>query len=80
MNRDVMQSVNLEVYRRFPEMKGIRPKVQQRQAAKALPENLPKTYLLTYQTLPASPAPSLHRTVRVVVDEQGKIIKISTSR
>lgn len=80
MDRVMMQKINNEVYRRFPEMKGTQPKIQPRQSAKTLPETGKPTFVFTYQTVTASPVPSLHRRVRVVVDEQGKILKISTSR
>jgi len=80
MNRELLQSINREVYRRFPEMKGVRPKMQSRSSPKALPEGQDKTFVLVYQMLAAPPEVPISRTVRVVVSGEGKILKISTSR
>lgn len=80
MNRVLLLSINREVYRRFPEMKGVRPKMQARSSPKALPEGLEKTFVLVYQTPAAPPQVPISRTVRVVVSAEGKILKISTSR
>jgi hypothetical protein len=79
MNPSAVQTVCNEVYRRFPDFSGIKPKVQ---AQKISTNSSPgKTYLLTYhQSAHLGGGKVLPRWVRVVADESGKILKISTSR
>jgi hypothetical protein len=66
-----ISAINQEVYRRFPELKGVKPRLQK----------IDRNTLLLYQAeinLPEQK--SLHRSVRVVVNERGEILKMSTSR
>jgi hypothetical protein len=71
MDHSLLPPINQEVYRRFPELRGVKPSLQK----------LAQNTLLIYQGLVTLPGnKSLQRNVRVVVNEQGKIIKISTSR
>ncbi len=81
MNADVIQSINHEIYRRFPEVKGKKPRVQLQEIAQSRQIAKAKTYLLIYtaQAVTANQK-TLPRLVRVVADEQGKILKVSTSR
>jgi len=61
-----------EVYRQFPEVKGASPKIT----------NLPgdKYQLVFNRKVKTEDGKTLPRTVRVVADETGRIIKLSTSR
>ncbi len=71
MDHLLLPPINQEVYRRFPELRGVKPSMQK----------IAQNTLLIYQSqviLPGNKA--LQRSVRVVVNEQGKIVKISTSR
>jgi hypothetical protein len=79
MNSSTVQMVSKEVYRQFPDFSGVKPKVQaQKSPSRASSE---KTYLLTYhQNAHLGTGKVLPRWVRVVADEGGKILKISTSR
>ena len=71
MDAPSITNINKEVYKRFPEFNGIKPKVQK----------LDRNFLLIYQTQVRMPdARNLYRSIRVVVDEHGEIVKISTSR
>jgi len=71
MDAPSITNINKEVYKRFPEFNGIKPKVQK----------LDRNFLLIYQTQVRMPdARNLYRSIRVVVDEYGEIVKISTSR
>jgi hypothetical protein len=73
-----LEAINKEVYRRFPEIKGKRPRVQLQRSPD--PGKSP-AYLLVYQgRLAVSTNKSLPFSVRVVVDERGKILKLSSSR
>ena len=77
MKIETVQSISKQVYRRFPEFKGIKPKVR----SQSTPKTDQKTYLLTYATRARIDEERfLDRWIRVVVDESGKIIKLSTSR
>ena len=74
MKRDLINTISQEVYRRFPDLAGVRPKVK-------LQRSSPQSFLLTFQSRATLPGgKSLPRLVRVVANEQGKILKISTSR
>lgn len=79
MKSSAIQMVSKEVYRRFPDFAGVKPKVQAQESnAGAFVE---KTYLLTFHhNAHLDSNKVLPRWVRVVVDESGKILKISTSR
>ncbi len=78
MNNSAIQRVSKEVYRRFSDFSGVKPKVQaQKSPAGAFAD---KTYLLTFhQNARLGDGKVLPRWVRVVADESGKILKISTS-
>lgn len=77
MKIETVQEISKQVYRRFPEFKGIKPKVRSQQTA----QTTRHTYLLTYATrAKLAEDKFLERWVRVVADEAGKIIKISTSK
>jgi hypothetical protein len=72
MNRQILDSVCSQIYRRFPEVSGSQPKVQSRPDDHAL---------LVFQGKgKTADGKSITRTVRVVVDPAGKITKVSTSR
>ena len=76
MDAKALQKISNQVYRQFPEMKGIKPKTRQQTGAiaKAI------TYTLTYQTkVETSDGRMMPRTVRVVATEAGAIMKITTS-
>ena len=80
MKREAINSVNSKVYRQFPEVKGKSPKVSLQNSKTGNPGS-PKTYLMVYSgTKITSDNKSIRRIVRVVANEKGKILKISTSR
>ena len=79
MKSNAVQMVSKEVYRRFPDFSGVKPKVQTQNPPDSTSAG--KTYLLTYhQNAKLGSGKVLPRWIRVVADEVGKIIKISTSR
>jgi hypothetical protein len=85
MKQEIIQSISKEIYRRFPEVTGARPKVRplanDPSVAQAKSISPTTAYLFTF-TSQASvfEDKTITRWVRVVVSEQGKILKISTSR
>jgi hypothetical protein len=81
MNRDLLQMINKEVYRRFPEVKDKPPRIQKQEVVNNRAISKPPTYLLIYRgQVSTADQKMMPRLVRVVVNEQGKILKISTSR
>ncbi len=74
MDPKIVNSVSSQIYRRFPEVNGVRPKVQQQSQTGS-------TYLLIFKgSARTADGKTLPRIVRATVDEQGKILKVSTSR
>jgi hypothetical protein len=79
MNSSAVQMVSKEVYRRFPDFSGVKPKVQAQNSPASASTD--KTYLLIYHlNALLGSGKVLPRWVRIVADERGKILKISTSR
>jgi hypothetical protein len=76
MDQNIKQRIARHVSRSFPEMDGVRPSVRQQGD-----KNGNGQYLLIFKgksTLPGGE--TMNRIVRVVADESGKIIRMSTSR
>lgn len=84
MKPQVLKAVIAQVQRRFPELAGCQPKVRLQHAPQPKSAGGHLTYLLTFQTTTqlhsATGDKPLQRWVRVVVDESGKILKMTTSR
>ena len=75
-----IDSIAKQVYRQFPEIKEARPVVQSQAGAKT-PGAAADQFLLTFKGHGQGPGgQTIQRIVRVVADERGKVIKISTSR
>ena len=77
MEKDALDRVSKQVARSFPEMGGVRPSVRRQESpATGIPQ-----FLLIYKgsgTLPGGR--TISRIVRVVADEHGQIVRISTSK
>jgi len=72
MNAQILANVCDQVYRRFPEVSGKRPTVQNRPGSQ---------FLLIFRGVSRSAdGRSIAHTIRVVASEAGKIIKITSSR
>lgn len=80
IERSLIKAINLQIYKRFPEVSGKNPRIQKRKSDQ--PQTQEKqTYLLTYNgQVQLSAERLLPRSIRVVVDEDGNILKITTSR
>jgi hypothetical protein len=72
-----LKSISQEVYKKFPELNGVPPEVQNRNPPNA--KTMPQQYLLIFKGTPLAPK-SIVRVVRVTADTDGKVIKISTSK
>jgi hypothetical protein len=74
MEKSTIQKVTRQVIRTFPEMDGVAPTVRPQ------PEGADQ-FLLTYKGKASLPGgKSLTRIVRVVANDRGQILRISTSR
>ncbi len=75
MKAKLIDKVSLEVYRKHPDLKGVKPKVTPREGDKS------SDTLLVYQKKISGPGgKKINRIVRAVVDEKGKVKKLSTSK
>lgn len=84
MDPKTLKNVIAQVHRRFPEVAGCQPKVHLQQGPQPKSAAGLSVYLLTFHNLKKTQTGNGERTilrwVRVVVNENGKILKISTSR
>jgi hypothetical protein len=81
MNEKLIENISREVYRRFPELRGKRPRVQPFSLERSSLPNASPKFLLTFQGHAITATnKSLPTVVRVVVSAQGKILKMSMSR
>jgi len=81
MKEQTLQAINDDIYRRFPAVKGKKPRVNLQHISDSRSIGKTPTYLLVYQSQVKLPNnKSLPYWVRVVADPHGKILKISTSR
>ena len=78
MNAKSVQTIQKQIYRRFPEVDGARPSVKSQPSPKGRAAK--DTYLLTFRGKVKESGRSFSRTVRVVANDSGKILKVSTSR
>lgn len=72
MNQETMKKVCEQIYKRFPDVQGSKPKVRAYEQDQAL--------LIFQGKGTTADGRSIPRTVRVVVNPDGKIKKVSTSR
>jgi hypothetical protein len=72
MDKKLMTSICNQVYARFPEVKGTPPKLQ--------PFGESSQLLVFKGQVTAADGKSISRIVRVVITQDGKISKITTSR
>ena len=71
MDSAQIMSVNRQIYSQYPEFSGIKPSIQQQG----------DNFVLTYKTkITLNTGKSLNRNLRLVVDQAGNMLKISTSR
>jgi hypothetical protein len=81
MDTRTLKSISSQVYLRFPEVQGSQPKVQTQAVPQTKPAPVSTTYLIIYRgSAKTQDGKLISRTVRVVANAQGKILKITTSR
>lgn len=72
MDQRILTGICSQIYQRFPDLRGVKPKVQEYEG---------KHVLLIFKGSSATAdGRSLARTVRAVVTPEGKITKVTTSR
>ncbi len=77
MKRSIIAKLNCQVTEKFPEMKGVCPTVRRGPQLKGGDQR----YTLTYKGKADLPGGrKISRIVRVVADEEGRILRISTSK
>ncbi|MGD8813530.1 MAG: hypothetical protein PVI78_03545 [Anaerolineales bacterium] len=75
MDRDLIQQINRKVVKRFPEMQGVRPTMKREQTRSGL------RFRLTYKGRVEIPGGrTMKRVTHVLVDERGKVLRMSTSK
>jgi hypothetical protein len=81
MEAEILKKVIKSIYQRFPEFNGSKPKIRTQETSKGTISNSNEIYVLTFlKTVKLDNDLSMPRSLRVTVSEQGKILKVSTSR
>jgi len=76
-----VDNISRQMYRQFPEIKDARPIIQNQAGAKAAGVGGSEQYVLTFRGSGQGPGGRvINRIVRVVADDRGKVLKVSTSR
>jgi len=79
MDSKTVSVIKQQIYRQFPEVAGEEPSVKAQAGAKSTGQSA--TYLITFKGRVVQPSgPSFNRSVRVVADDNGRILKVTTSR
>ena len=84
MDASILKQVVSQIHKRYPEFAGIQPKVRTQSPPQNKADGNSPNYLLTFSgkatAKSATGSKSMPRYLRVVVDEKGKILKVTTSR
>ncbi len=79
MDSKTIFGIKQQIYRQFPEVSGEEPSIKAQAGAKSPGQSA--TYLITFKGRVAQPSgPTFNRSVRVVADDNGRILKVTTSR
>lgn len=84
MDPKLLKKTIAQIHKQYPEFAGCQPKVRKQSPSEKAASVHPQTFLLTFShtgnVQSQSGSRSISRYLRVVVNEQGKIIKVTTSR
>ena len=81
LNSSQIDSISRQIYSQFPEVRNAPPMVQNRAGAKSARIGGTDQYVLTFRGSGQGPSGrTINRIVRVVADDRGKVLKVSTSR
>jgi hypothetical protein len=76
METKTIETICSQIYKRFPEVSGSKPRIQTQKTAET-----DANYLMIFRgSSKTQDGKTMPRTVRVVVSERGKILKVTTSR
>ena len=76
-----IDTISRQIYRQFPEVRDARPMVQSQAGAKSARTASPEQFVLTFRgSGQGASGRTINRIVRVVADQGGKVLKVSTSR
>ncbi|MEX1248888.1 MAG: hypothetical protein WEA61_10445 [Anaerolineales bacterium] len=79
MDAKTVQNIAQQISRQFPEVAGVEPSVKPQAGAKGSSGR--GTYLITFKgRVPQSEGITFSRMVRVVAEDNGRILKVTTSR
>jgi hypothetical protein len=85
MEKKIIENINKQIAKKFPETAGIKPSLR-KQALSEKKQKSPRdgearNYLLTYKFTANGPGgQKIPRWVRVIATPEGKVIKITTSK
>ncbi len=84
MEPNLLKTIVSQIHRRYPEFSHSQPKVRLQKAPPSHSGSLEPTYLLTFHNKASAGSDpnvkTLPRWMRVVVNQKGKIVKVTTSR
>ncbi len=81
MDPEIVEEISEKIYRKFPEVKGIKPKVRKQPVPSGGPKPNEPVYLITYNAKVRGPGGrGISRWVRVAATPGGKIKKTTTSK
>lgn len=84
MDASLLKTIVAAIHRQYPEFSGCQPLVREQNTTQAKAAVAGAAYLLTFQSTATiktgKGSKALPRTMRVMVDLHGKILKVSTSR
>jgi hypothetical protein len=81
MHPEIIEEICEKIYRKFPEVSGVKPKVRKQPVPKDSPKQKEPVYLVTFNTQVRGPGgKAIPRWVRVTASSSGKIKKTTTSR
>jgi hypothetical protein len=81
LSPDIIKSVTNQIHKKYPEFSGVAPKIRRQPLPKGSAASDQTLYLFTFNvSAHAVNNITIPRSVRVTVNDKGKIIKITTSR
>jgi hypothetical protein len=81
MDPEIIEEICEKIYQKFPEVRGVKPKVRKQTVPKDAPKPKESVYLLTFNKKGRGPGgTAIPHWVRVTVTKSGKIKKTTTSR
>jgi hypothetical protein len=79
LSSTIVRKVSSQIHKQYPEMKGVSPGIQEQRSPANKKDGA--IYLLKYETtVKSAGGKNIKRWVRVTVNENGKILRTSTSR